>query len=171
MLTFTHPALRYKSDLLSYRREVIRTDSDFDGTAGLGNFSDIRDWLELIFAMEPERAGIYGYYPTLVYLAFDDELLVGICNVRLNNDDEIRSRAGHIGYHVRPSMRKRGYGKTILSHAVGVCAEHGIVSPVVCTFPGNTASEQTALGCGFVRDSCDILENGETVCRFIYKNE
>ena len=169
MLEFTHPAKKYENDILAYRHEVILSGGDFDGTAGLGNFNEINTWLEFIHLMEPARAEKYGYYPTLVYLAFDGDMLLGICNIRLDNGEEIRRRAGHIGYHVRPSMRQRGYGKLILAHAVRVCAEHGIDCPVVCTLPDNLPSQKTAAACGFISDGNGILENGEAVCRFVFK--
>lgn len=84
-----------------------------------------------------------------MYLAYDGEQLTGIVSVRLTDDDFVTTYAGHIGYHIRPSCRRMGYGKQLLSHAVTLCRSHGIPSPVVCTDPGNTASRRTALSCGF----------------------
>ena len=169
MPEFHAPALKYRNDILLYRREIITLGGDFDGTAGLGNFSSVTDWLEFLFTLDPCRAADCGYYPTEVYLAYDSGNLFGIFNVRLNDSEEIRSRAGHIGYNVRPTMQRRGYGKTLLNEAVRILNENGISSPVVCTFPGNTASQKTALSCGFVREEDGTLDSGESVARFVYR--
>ena len=168
MPQFYTPGLKYRNDILLYKREILTCGGDFDGTAGLGNFSDIRDWLEFLFTLDPCRAADHGYYPTQVYLAYDCGTLFGIFNVRLDDGDEIRNRAGHIGYNVRPTMQRRGYGKILLTEAVRILGENGISSPVVCTFPGNTASQKTALSCGFAREEDGMLDSGESVARFVY---
>jgi predicted acetyltransferase len=43
-----------------------------------------------------------------------------------------------------------GYGKQLLLHADRICRQHGIVRPVLCTDPENTASQKTALSCGYI---------------------
>lgn len=168
MLYYESPSLSHKADLLAYRREIIRSDKNFDGTAGLGNFTTITDWLERLFCLEPERAARYGYYPTLVYLAYTDDTLAGIVNIRISDDELLRNSAGHIGYNVRPSMRRRGIAREMLCYAVSVCQQYGITAPVVCTEPDNTASQKTALSCGFVPSGTSIFENGGKVHRFVY---
>lgn len=167
MLTYESPSLSRKADLLAYRREILRYDKNFDGTAGLGNFTTITEWLERLFALEPERAVRYGYYPTVVYLAYSGSTLAGIVNIRLSDDELLRKTAGHIGYNVKPSMRRRGFAREMLLYAAEVCRENGITCPVVCTEYGNTASQKTALACGFLPDGNVRLDTGETICRFI----
>ncbi|MBQ4354511.1 MAG: GNAT family N-acetyltransferase [Clostridia bacterium] len=167
-LLYRSPSLCAKNDLLRYRREIIRTDNAFDGSAGLGNFRTIEEWLERLHGMEPPRAEKYGYFPTLVFLAYHETALCGLLNVRLSDAPLLRTHAGHIGYHVRPSMRRRGIASAMLLHAAALCKEHGITAPVVCTAENNLASAKTALSCGFLPDGTAVLETGERICRFIY---
>lgn len=171
MLYYEPPSLSHKADLLAYRREIFRSDKNFDGTAGLGNFNTITEWLERLFSLEPERAARFGYYPTVVYLAYSDKSLAGIVNIRLSDDEFLRRCAGHIGYNVRPSMRRKGFAREMLFYAVSVCRENGIINPVVCTEPGNIPSQKTALSCGFRPGGESTLDNGEKICRFIYPSE
>ncbi|MBQ8186989.1 MAG: GNAT family N-acetyltransferase [Clostridia bacterium] len=149
MLTFVPPSEVHRTDVLGYTAEVTAYDGEFDGSAGLGAFDSYTLWLERIRLLASEQAQKHGFYRTLVYLAYDGEQLTGIVSVRLTDDDFVTTYAGHIGYHIRPSCRRMGYGKQLLSHAVTLCRSHGIPSPVVCTDPGNTASRRTALSCGF----------------------
>ena len=171
MPVFLPPSVSLKKELLLYRREVLRADGDFDGTAGLGNFSDISGWLELLHSMEPGRAEAYGYYPTLVYLALEEGVPVGIFNVRLSDDELIRSGAGHIGYHVRQSQRNRGFAKLMLTEAVRICRMHGIAEPVVCTDPGNAASKRVALSSGFHYTGDAVTKSGIAVSRFVLRDD
>ena len=174
MLFFVPPSEILLPALEDYRRE---SGSDCDGSAGLGEFSDLSDWLARVRLLSSGEAERRGWFRTEVFVALespgvcslmaradrDPALLAGmkpagIGNVRLSRDPIIEERAGHIGYHVRPSARGRGIGTAILSHAVALCRERGIGSPVLAAELGNTASLKTAARCGFgepVRRKCE----------------
>lgn len=169
MLKFIVPSHEHRVDVMAYRAEGMRLCGDFDGSAGLGEFERYTDWLERLRILSGERAEKYGYYRTLVYLAYDEakDKLVGILNVRLSEDPFVRTFAGHIGYNVRPTCRKMGYGRTCAEEAVRLCREHGIAQPVICTEPGNTASQKTAESVGFVFSGHEVTENGIRVARYV----
>ncbi len=137
--------------LLEYRREVLLADGDFDGTAGLGSFAIPADWLARLRILSSPDAERRGWLRTFVILAFDAGELIGIANIRPTSDPVTRS-SGHIGYHVRPSMRRRGYGRELLLAATSLCREHGIECSLVCIEAENEASIRTALSAGYVPD-------------------
>ena len=149
MLQFVLPSEIHRADALDYIAEVRSSDGEFDGSAGLGDFDSYDAWLERIRLLASDRAEKYGFYPTLVYFAYRDGILTGIVSARITDDRFVSVYAGHIGYHVRPSCRKMGYGKQLLEFAVNLCRNRGIHIPVVCTDPGNLPSQRTALSCGF----------------------
>ena len=165
-LSFRVPSSEDFAALTSYRAEVLAGDGEFDGSAGLGEFSELSDWLTRVRILGGTRAEKYGYYRTLVRLAFDGETLVGILNVRLSEDVFVRTYAGHIGYHIRPSCRRKGYGQACALEAVRLCAENGIVCPVICTMPQNLASGKTAEKAGFFCAGTAVTETGITVVRY-----
>ena len=105
MLTFRIPTQNDCQEILAYRTEILRCTESFDGSAGLGEFERFSAWLERLELLAPGRAEKYGYYPTLVRLAYEDDRLAGILNVRVTEDAFVRTYAGHIGYNVRPSCR------------------------------------------------------------------
>ena len=166
MLTFHVPGAEDRAGLLGYRGEVLRGDGEFDGSAGLGEFERYSEWMERLRILGDRRAEKYGWYRTLVRLAYDGDVLVGILNVRLSEEAFVRTYAGHIGYHVRPSCRRKGYGLACAAEGVRLCAEHGILHPVICTEPGNLASRKTAEAAGFAFTGCETTENGVTVARY-----
>ena len=105
-------------------------------------------------------------YRTLVRLAYDGDRLAAILNVRLSEDPFVRTYAGHIGYHVRPSCRKRGFGHACAEEAVRLCAEYGIHRPVICTSPENFASRKTAESAGFAFMGYETTDSGICVARY-----
>ena len=169
MLTYILPAEKHHSDVTDYIHEVRQYDNDFDGSAGLGNFPTYESWLERIRFLSSVTAENRGFIPTDVYLAYDEDRLVGIVSIRLTSDEFVRIYAGHIGYHVRPSCRHRGYGKQLLRLAVNICSYQGILPPVVCTDPDNIPSQKTALACGFVPAGEVIYRQERRILRFELK--
>lgn len=155
------------ADIVEYRAEVLRYHADFDGSAGLGDFDNYKDWLERLQILSGNRAEKYGFYKTLVRLAYDQKRLVGIFNVRLSNDTLIERYAGHIGYNIRPSERQKGFGRACTLEAVRLCEKYGIERPVICTYPDNTASQKTAMSAGFVFTGIETTVGGISVARFI----
>lgn len=166
MLQFFTPSPAHARDVAAYRAEVLSCGGDFDGSAGLGEFEQYADWLERLRILSGERAEKFGWYRTLVRLAYEEDSLVAILNVRLSEDPFVRTYAGHIGYHVRPSCRKRGYGHACAEEAARLCAEHGILRPVICTEPENLASRKTAESAGFAFTGYRTTDSGICVARY-----
>ncbi len=166
-MTFHTPSPADRAAVLAYRAEVLRCHADFDGSAGLGEFERYSEWLERLRILAGDRAEKYGWYRTIVRLAYDGDTLAGILNVRLTEEPFVRTYAGHIGYNVRPSCRRKGYGRICALEAVRLCGENGILRPVICTDPDNTASRKTAEAAGFTFAGCETTENGITVARYV----
>jgi predicted acetyltransferase len=57
-----------------------------------------------------------GYVPATMFWLIDNDEFIGRIQIRHKEPDSIRS--GHIGYYVRPSKRKMGYGKKMLEMAL-----------------------------------------------------
>ncbi len=167
MLQFFIPSPAHARDAAAYRTEVLACGGDFDGSAGLGEFERYTDWLERLRILADKRAEKFGWYRTPVRLAYDGDRLIAILNVRLSEDPFVRTYAGHIGYHVRPSCRKQGYGRACAMEAVRLCQEHGILRPVICTSPENLASRKTAESAGFVFSGYETTDSGITVARYV----
>ncbi len=165
-LTFCPSSEEHARDVLAYRTESLRAGCDLDGAAGLGNFPVYAEWLRLVRILDGARAEKYGYYRTAVRLAFDGKQLAGILNVRRSEDPFVRTFAGHIGYHVRPSCRRMGYGRAMAEEAVRMCREYGIEHPVICTLPENVASRRLAESVGFVYTGIETTGDGISVARY-----
>ena len=167
MTEFVTPTETHRTDVLEYAAEVRAADGEFDGSAGLGEFDSYDLWLERLRLLASDKAEKHGCYRTFVYLAYDNGRLVGIVSARITDASFVTTYAGHIGYHVRPSCRRQGYGKKLLTFAADVCRKNGIAVPVVCTDPGNLPSQNTVHSCGFVYAGEVSYRNERRILRFV----
>ncbi len=90
--------------------------------------------------MKNKYIPFYGDVKELVYLAIGDDMLIGICDIRLTSNDFILNFAGEIGYSVRPSLRGRGYATKILQSALTETSKQGFKRILVTCNEPNVAS-------------------------------
>jgi len=91
--------------------------------------------------------------PADAYLAVraKDNRIVGMTDIRHHIDHPILGLwGGHIGYTIRPSERRRGYGKEMLRLNLIKCRERGLKKVMLSCKEGNIASERTILANGGV---------------------
>ena len=75
-------------------------------------------------------------------LAYEDNILDGISDIRLSTNDFILTYAGQIGYSVRPSFRGKGYANKILELASKEAANHYFNRMLfTCNEPNITSSK------------------------------
>ena len=79
---------------------------------------------------------------------------------------------GHIGYGIRPSERRKGYGAEALRLALEQAKVRNIRKVLIGVHEGNTASRRTVEKCGGILENTVRLENDpEPVCRYWIDNE
>ena len=83
-----------------------------------------------------------------LFLRKSDNKLVGMIQVRHRFNDYLEKYAGHIGYSVRPSERRKGYAKEMLRITLPFCREIGIDKVLITCIDGNIGSEKTILANG-----------------------
>ena len=118
-----------------------------DGGASLRKYENTQDWLD---SLEPDTS-------QFIFVREEDDTMVGILQLRHRFNDYLRKYAGHIGYSVRPSERKKGYATQMLSLVLPVCEKLGIYDVLVTCLADNEASRRTILANGGVFES-EILE-------------
>ena len=58
---------------------------------------------------------------TYFYVRENDDKIIEMINIRLALNDFLRKEGGHMGYCIRPTEHKRGYGTKILKEALIFC--------------------------------------------------
>ena len=155
MMKLVFPTIAYKEKAMEYIKEFHEYGSEINGTGGLDRYlreSTYEEWLvkkiaEMDIANIPEsKVPALTYF----YVREEDDRIVGMINIRLALNDLIRHDAGHIGYSIRPTERRKHYGTDLLSAALKVCDTIGIKEVLVSCDRDNIASAGVIKNCGGV---------------------
>ena len=91
--------------------------------------------------------------------------LVGRVSVRLELNENLAERGGHIGYGVRPAFRRQGYATEILRQAVSLAHQGGVGSILVVCDDDNAASAAVIERCGGVLEAVVTPDDGDVPFR------
>jgi len=167
------PSLRLKDSYLSHVEE-FRQRGDWPIPFVLKfPTDDFPAFLERLqkCALGSEVAQGYAPHETF-WLVEDGANVVGVSNLRLQLNDNLRKDGGHIGYGIRPSARRRGLATLILKETLRKARERGITRALVTAEKGNIGSIKTILKNGGVFDSEELLPGYHDVMqRFWIPNE
>ena len=149
------PTSEYASQLAEYRQEFLDADSSMDGCGPLRRFEDPIEYIQECKNYEnPETVPSHLVPATqFLFVRKRDNRLVGMIQVRHCFNDFLEKYAGHIGYSVRPSERRKGYAKEMLRMTLPYCREIGLERVLISCIEGNIGSERTILANGGVYES------------------
>ena len=80
---------------------------------------------------------------TFFLIRINDNKIIGMINIRLALNEKLSKFAGHIGYSIRPTERRKGYGKINLYLALQECQKFGLKSVMLACDKHNIASAKT----------------------------
>ena len=83
-----------------------------------------------------------GRVPTTEYWLIEGHELIGELSLRHELNDLLLRIGGHIGYEIRPSMRRQGYGKEILRLGLEKAKERGLRRVLITCDADNTGSKK-----------------------------
>ncbi len=149
------PAERFLGQAWDYRRECEAADSDMDGCGPIDTSESARQWLADTRAYADPATVPEGKVQATQFLGIreSDGKLVGMLQVRHYFNEYLEKYAGHIGYSVRPSERRKGYAKEMLRLALPYCKSIGLDRVLIACEPDNPASRRTILANGGVYES------------------
>ena len=109
-----------------------------------------------------------GWVPSSEYwLLRDGWLVVGKSSLRHRLNDNLARRGGHIGYCVRPSQRRKGYGALILQLTLEKARQLGLDRVLVTCATDNLASARIIQASGgTLEDQVTCKDSGEPVSRY-----
>ncbi len=154
-MRFVFPTIDYKDKAIEYINEFYEYDSEINGSGSLDRFlkeSTYEKWLEkLVYAMDIANMQ-ENKVPDLTYFYVreSDDRIIGMINIRLALNDFLRKEGGHIGYAVRPTERRKGFGTDMLAEGIKVCERIGIHEVLVSCDKENIASSGVIKNCGGV---------------------
>jgi predicted acetyltransferase len=83
-----------------------------------------------------------GWVPQSSFWLVDGAWFIGKVEVRHRLTDALRLRGGHVGYAIRPTARRRGYGRAALSLVLRPCRDLGLSKILVTCDITNDASRR-----------------------------
>lgn len=150
-LTLVVPSRAFLDQVAAYKAEFSQTGQHLYGGARLENMANLEDWLVYVSAITSPEGVEEGRVPSSTFLCIrqSDQKMVGICNIRHSLDQLfLVNLAGHVGYSICPSERRKGYAKEQLRLALMEAGRLGIKQALVTCDVANLASERTILANG-----------------------
>ncbi len=154
-MKFVFPNKEYEQKAIEYIQEFHDYSSPINGTGALDSFVEnatYQDWLLKLdtdrdIANPPEnRVPAYTYF----YVREGDDKIIGMINIRLALNDFLRKEGGHIGYSIRPTERRKGYGTRMLKEALEFLKPIGLTNVLITCDKDNLASAGIIKNCGGV---------------------
>ena len=112
---------------------------------------------ELIGRLNDNAKGIgipEGFVPnSSFWLVRDGTEIVGVSNLRHELTPALQIEGGHIGYGIRPSLRRMGFGVEVLRQTLVRARRRGIARVLLTCGRDNAASAKAILANGGVLDS------------------
>ena len=136
ILSLEIPTINHKADAISFIHEMVIACQDINGTGGLDGAKSYEEWLkdwEKYNTLEFSGYESETYVPAITFFVTrkTDNRIIGMLNIRKFLNKRLdATQGGNIGYSVRPSEQKKGYGKRLMKLAVEYCIEelgHNII--------------------------------------------
>lgn len=149
------PTGAYATQIAAYRQEFLDAGDSMDGTGPLRRMEDPEAYIKVCADYEyPKKVPPHLVPATqFLFIRKRDNRLVGTLQVRHRFNDYLEKYAGHIGYSVRPSERRKGYAREMLKAALPFCREIGLDKVLITCIDGNIGSEKTILANGGIYES------------------
>ncbi len=150
-LQFVKPTIDFADEIMAFRQEMLEAKSSFDGCYSLKGDENPEDfvkhcanWSDL--DRPANRRGTWG--DVVLAIRESDGKVIGSYQVHKILGERNRLYTGHVGYAVRPSERKKGYAKQLLSEAKKHLQRFGFDEIYVACLSENEASRRTILANG-----------------------
>jgi len=144
------PSVEYKASFIQAVREFQSEPCPFN-SGGMGRYEDVSaDDLDANFGLFLQELNDFvlgrnlkpGWVRQSTFWLIDHREFIGRATVRHFLNEHLMRIGGHIGYEIRPTQRKRGYGKLILRLALQEARALGIDRALLTCDSTNAASRR-----------------------------
>ncbi len=108
----------------------------------LPNHATFSSFVRELHAQAEGRELPEGWVAGTTFWLVDGDRFIGKVEVRHRLTAALRLRGGHVGYSIRPTMRRRGYGTLALSLVLPGCIALGLDRVLVTCDESNEASRR-----------------------------
>lgn len=148
-LILVKPSKALEERILEYKQEYLDfKETNINGSCGLYRCNDFDEWLEIVLSIEKDKLRDNVHASTFLSVRRSDNRIIGTIQLRHFLTDELKDHGGHIGYGIRPTERKKGYGKQQLLLVLQIAKDMKIPKVMITCDKDNIASSHTAMSCG-----------------------
>lgn len=149
-------------EVAKFKQEFFAAGERIINGGALLDRLELLDWLDLVHRNNKPETVPENWVVSSTFLAKreSDERIVGIIDLRHSLDTEfLADYGGHIGYAVRPSERRKGYAKEMLTQVIDYACEIGIKELKLGCCAENLASIGVIRACGgFLREEKPYID-------------
>lgn len=163
-LTLIEPTLTLRDEFCSFAEEFIAEGDQRYREA----IADFEGFIQLCSGEAAGRNLLPGRVPqSTFWLVRDEQRILGCSRLRHTLNAFLEEFGGHIGYDVRPSERRRGYGTQILRLTLDKARELGLKKVLVTADAANVASWRIIeKNGGILRSEALSRETGEVLRKY-----
>ena len=141
----TSPDVAYQASYVGYVREMLAEGRSAEWKPAMLE-RHFEEYVQMLLSKASEPAA--GMVAQSDYWLIVDGEVVGRCSVRHELNAALLRYGGHIGYDIRPSARRRGYGLRQCQLALGKAHALGIMRALITCDDDNFGSIRIIEGCG-----------------------
>lgn len=151
-LRLVRPSKDMEKDILEYKQEFLDFgESRINGSCGITFFEKFDDWLYTVTSIVEDKLSRDNVHASTFFtIRESDNKVIGSIQLRHSLTDELSEHTGHIGYAIRPTERRKGYGKEQLMLVLNEAKKMGIEKVMISCDADNVASAKIIVACGGV---------------------
>ncbi|MCB2299299.1 GNAT family N-acetyltransferase [Clostridium tagluense] len=128
---------------------------------------DYINWLKNLETYKTNETCPSHLVPSDTFFLVDKHNKVfGAISIRHYLNEQLLKFAGHIGYGIRPTERRKGYAKVMLKMALEKCKNIGITQILITCDKYNIASAKTIIANGGIFENELIEDDGNVLQRY-----
>lgn len=136
------PSWAYRQDFSQYKEEIKREDQRRPYSWNDDYNTNFSAYMQQCRDNVQGKNLAKGRVPSSVYWLVDGKQILGEVSIRHKLNKVLETYGAHIGYIIRPSKRRRGYGQEILKLALHKAELLGLKKVMVTCDEKNTASQK-----------------------------
>lgn len=132
-------------DIYDMLQEIPMSENNYGNAMHGATIEQYHEWLICREQEAKQTSLIDGWkVPSTKYWLYVDGKPVGIGDIRHFLTDALRQSGGNIGYTIRPSERRKGYGTILLRQLLEKAKDMGLEKVLITILPENQASISVA---------------------------
>jgi predicted acetyltransferase len=161
------PSRQYKETFLKALQEEVQTEGDQMSHKIQNIVADFDGFLQRLSDMERGINIAPHLVPASSFWLIDNGEYIGSLSLRHGLNDDLFHFGGHIGYDIRPSKRRKGYGKEILRLGLEKARERGLRRVLITCDETNIGSKKIIEANGGVFENA-VTQEGSPVKKLRY---